>query len=116
MLDNKTHNILLINSYDIDNEWENQVKIGLKESIKDNLNFNIKKEYLDIRNNDNKNYIRDFEQFLNTKYKNNEFDMIITVDDEAFNLVRSNLFNENSIFYKKVIVFAGVNETINLTS
>ncbi len=114
--DNKTHNILLINSYDIDNEWENQVKIGLKESIKDNLNFNIKKEYLDIRNNDNKNYIRDFEQFLNTKYRNNEFDMIITVDDEAFNLVRSNLFNENSIFYKKVIVFAGVNETINLTS
>ena len=110
------YNILLINSYDIDNKWENRVKDGLKEVTKDNPNINIKTEYLDIRNNNNEYYIRDFETLLNTKYKDNAFDMIITVDDEAFNLVRKGLFDKNNIFYKKIIVFTGVNERINLTS
>ncbi len=110
------YNILLINSYDIDNKWENRVKDGLKEVTKDNPNINIKTEYLDIRNNNNEYYIRDFETLLNTKYKDNAFDMIITVDDEAFNLVRNGLFDKNNIFYKKIIVFTGVNERINLTS
>ena len=110
------YNILLINSYDIDNKWENRVKDGLKEVTKDNPNINIKTEYLDIRNNNNEYYIRDFETLLNTKYKDNDFDMIITVDDEAFDLVRKGLFDKNSIFYKKIIVFTGVNERINLTS
>lgn len=110
------YNTLLINSYDIDNKWENHIKDGLKEVIKDNPNINMKTEHLDIRNNNNKYYLRDFETLLNTKYKDNDFDMIITVDDEAFDLVRQGLFNKDSIFYKKTIVFIGVNEKINLTS
>ena len=109
------HNIFLINSYDTDNKWENRVKLGLKESIKDNSNINLKTEYLDIKNNENEKYIRDFENLLNTKYKNNNFDMIIAVDDEAFNFARANLFNKNSIFYKKTIVFTGVNDMVDLT-
>lgn len=113
---NHIHNILLINSYDIDNKWENSVKNGLKEVVKNNSNINIKTEYLDIRNNNNENYIRDFEKLLDTKYKNNEFDMIVTVDDESFDLVRNNLFNKESIFYKKIVAFTGVNERVNLTS
>ncbi|WP_434796291.1 sensor histidine kinase [Terrisporobacter vanillatitrophus] len=113
--DNKDlHNILLINSYDIDNKWENSIKDGFKESMKNNPNIKIKTEYLDIRNNNNQNYLKNFEKLLNTKYKDNNFDMIVTVDDEAFNLARQGLFNENSIFYKKIIVFTGVNEIINL--
>lgn len=116
-IDNKDmYNILLINSYDIDNNWENHVKDGLKEVIKDNPNINMKTEHLDIRNNNNEYYLRDFEILLNTKYKDNDFDMIITVDDEVFDLVRKGLFDKDSIFYKKIIVFTGVNEKINLTS
>lgn len=109
-------NILLINSYDIDNNWEVHVKEGLQEVIKDNPNINIKTEHLDIRNNNNKSYIRDFEELLNTKYEHRDFDMIITVDDEAFELVRHGLFKKNSIFYKKIIIFTGVNKRINFTS
>lgn len=112
--DKDIHNILLINSYDIDNTWEKYIKQGLKDVIKDS-NINIKTEYLDINNNNNEGYIRDFEKLLNTKYKNYEFDIIITVDDESFNLVRKGLFNENSIFYKKIIIFTGVNEIVNFT-
>lgn len=115
--DNKdVHNILLINSYDIDNKWENSIKDGFKESMENNPNINIKTEYLDIRNNNNINYLRDIEKLLNTKYKDSNFDMIVTVDDEAFNIARQGLFNINSIFYKKIIVTTGVSEMINLTS
>lgn len=115
--DNKDlHNILLINSYDIDNKWENSIKDGFKQSMKNNPNIKIKTEYLDIRNNNNQNYLKNFEKLLNTKYKDNNFDMIVTVDDEAFNLARQGLFNTNSIFYKKIIVFTGVSEIINLKS
>lgn len=114
--DNKdVHNILLINSYDIDNKWENSIKDGFKESMKNNPNINIKTEYLDIRNNNNEKYLRDFEKLLNTKYKDSNFDMVVTVDDEAFSLVRKGLLNKNSIFYKKIIVTTGVSEIINLT-
>lgn len=108
-------NILLINSYDMDNTWEKSIKYGLQEVIKNN-NFNIKTEYLDIENNNNESYIRDFEKLLNTKYKYNKFDMVITVDDEAFNLARKGLFDENSIFYKKIIVFTGANDISNFTA
>ncbi|WP_343342320.1 HAMP domain-containing sensor histidine kinase [Terrisporobacter petrolearius] len=114
--DNKgVHNILLINSYDIDNKWENSIKDGFKESTKDNLNINIKTEYLDIRNNNNEKYLRDFEKLLNTKYKDSNFDMVVTVDDEAFNLARKGLLNKDSIFYKKILVTTGVSEIINLS-
>ncbi|MEW9080444.1 sensor histidine kinase, partial [Terrisporobacter glycolicus] len=114
--DNKdVHNILLINSYDIDNKWENSIKDGFKESMKNNPNINIKTEYLDIRNNNNEKYLRDFEKLLNTKYKESNFDMVVTVDDEAFSLVRKGLLNKNSIFYKKIVVTTGVSEIINLT-
>lgn len=109
------HNILLINSYDIDNKWENSIKDGFKESTKDNPNINIKTEYLDIRNNNNEKYLRDFEKLLNTKYKDSNFDMVVTVDDEAFNLTRKGLLDEDSIFYKKIIVTTGVSEIINLS-
>ncbi|WP_419727478.1 ABC transporter substrate binding protein [Terrisporobacter petrolearius] len=115
--DNKgVHNILLINSYDIDNKWENSIKDGFKESTKDNPNINIKTEYLDIRNNNNKKYLRDFQKLLNTKYKDSNFDMVVTVDDEAFNLARKGLLDEDSIFYKKIIVTTGVSEIINLSA
>lgn len=114
--DNKgVHNILLINSYDIDNKWENSIKDGFKESTKDNPNINIKTEYLDIRNNNNEKYLRDFEKLLNTKYKDSNFDMVVTVDDEAFNLARKGLLHKDSIFYRKIIVTTGVSEIINLS-
>ncbi|MCC3868635.1 sensor histidine kinase [Terrisporobacter mayombei] len=115
--DNKDiHNILLINSYDIDNKWENSINDGFKESMKNNPNINIKTEYLDIRNNNNEKYLRDFEKLLNTKYRDSNFDMVVTIDDEAFNLARKGLLNKNSIFYKKIIVTTGVSELISLTS
>lgn len=113
---NDIRKILLINSYNVESIWEYKIIKGIKEEINENLNINIKMEYLDTANSQNQNYLDEYLELLNTKYKDDKFDMIVTVDDEAFNMVRKELFNEKSIFYKKTVVFTGVNDSLNLTS
>ena len=113
---NDIRKILLINSYNVESIWEYKIIKGIKEEINENLNINIKMEYLDTANSQNQNYLDEYLELLNTKYKDDKFDMIVTVDDEAFNMVRKELFNEKSIFYKKTVVFTGVNNSLNLTS
>lgn len=113
---NDIHKILLINSYNVESIWEYKIIKGIKEEINENLNINIKMEYLDTANSQNQNYLDEYLELLNTKYKDDKFDMIVTVDDEAFNMVRKELFNEKSIFYKNTVVFTGVNNSLNLTS
>lgn len=113
---NDIRKILLINSYNVESIWEYKIIKGIKEEINENLNINIKMEYLDTANSQNQNYLDEYLELLNTKYKDDEFDMIVTVDDEAFNMVRKELFNEKSIFYKNTVVFTGVNNSLNLTS
>ena len=113
---NDIRKILLINSYNVESIWEYKIIKGIKEEINENLNINIKMEYLDTANSQNQNYLDEYLELLNTKYKDDKFDMIVTVDDEAFNMVRKELFNEKSIFYKKTVVFTGVNNRLNLTS
>ena len=113
---NDIHKILLINSYNVESIWEYKIIKGIKEEINENLNINIKMEYLDTANSQNQNYLDEYLELLNTKYKEDNFDMIVTVDDEAFKMVRKELFNEKSIFYKNTVVFTGVNDSLNLTS
>ena len=113
---NDIRKILLINSYNVESIWEYKIIKGIKEEINENLNINIKMEYLDTANSQNQNYLDEYLELLNTKYKDDKFDMIVTVDDEAFNMVRKELFNEKSIFYKNTVVFTGVNDSLNLTS
>ena len=113
---NDIRKILLINSYNVESIWEYKIIKGIKEEINENLNINIKMEYLDTANSQNQNYLDEYLELLNTKYKDDKFDMIVTVDDEAFNMVRKELFNEKSIFYKNTVVFTGVNNSLNLTS
>ena len=113
---NDIRKILLINSYNVESIWEYKIIKGIKEEINENLNINIKMEYLDTANSQNQNYLDEYLELLNTKYKDDKFDMIVTVDDEAFNVVRKELFNEKSIFYKNTVVFTGVNNSLNLTS
>ena len=111
---NDTFNVLLINSYDTDDNWEVRVKEGLKEVIKTKKNINLKTEYLDIRNNNSDSYIKEFSELLNAKYKSKDIDAVITVDDEAFQLIRHGLFKKDSVFYKKIIIFTGVNDRTDI--
>ncbi len=53
---------------------------------------------------------------LNSTYEHGEFEIVITIDDYAFDLIRSQLFNKDSIFYRQEMLFSGVNSALHLTS
>lgn len=111
-LENKK--ILILGSYNIDSEWELSVINGFKSSPGFNYDVNI--EFLDSKNyNSDENTYNEFLDLLNAKYKNQNIDCILTIDDEALTLVRNNLFNEESIFYKTKTVFVGVNHYFSRT-
>lgn len=104
--------VLILGSYDSQNKWEESIIKGLQESIDENIS--IKVDFLDSKSIDTDIYNKSFIDLLNLKYKNDSIDCILTIDDEALELVRNNLFKEESFIYKKPIVFVGANSKINL--
>lgn len=89
---------------------------GIREFLNKNSNVNLKYEYLDVSSFSDNEYYIDTLHLLELKYNDQNIDLIITVDDEAFNFVRANLFNENSFMNKHNVFFVGVNKSITLTT
>ena len=118
--DDKILNILVINSYDTKDKWEQYISKGIYNTLKKlktkDLELDIEFEYLDIRKRNDKEYLDSFSELLNTKYQNKDIDIVFTVDDEAFNFAKSKVLNTDSILYHKQIIFIGVNQDIELSS
>ena len=74
-LKNNTLNILIINSYDSNNQWERHILRGFESKLKElkpkDLEINIELEYLDIKKRSDKAYIKSFDDLINTKYQYN---------------------------------------------
>ena len=104
--------VLIIGSYSPANKWESSILQGFENS---NDRYIAKTEFLDSKVLESKEYDEGFINFLNIKYKDSNIEYIITLDDEAFQLVRKNLFNENLFIYKKKVIYVGINETVFLT-
>lgn len=105
-------NILIVNSYHNGHKWESNVLEGFLGSMEeyDNPYVNIKLEYLDFRSSNDSLYLDTFKNFLTTKYPKGSIDAIYTIDDEAYNLLASEISNPKSEFYQLPLVFSGVNE------
>lgn len=108
------YNILIINSYDSQNQWEHLIFEGLRDALASSYNVEFEVEFLDSKNSFSDDYIKGFSEFINLKYKDTKIDAVLTLDDEAFFVVRNNIFNENSLFYKKPTIFLGVNNPVVL--
>ena len=119
-LKNNTLDILVINSYGANNQWENHILNGFEDKLKElkpkDLKINIQLEYLDIKKRSDKAYIKSFDDLINTKYQYKHIDIVLALDDEAFNFVKSQVLNPNSILYHKQVLFAGVNKIEQLTN
>ena len=91
--DDKILNVLVISSYNPKDEWEMNMFKGLSETLDklkpDNLDLDIKCEYLDIRERNDKEYLKSFNELLNTKYKDKDIDVVFAIDDEAFEFIKS---------------------------
>lgn len=111
----KPYTILILNSYNVLSKWENYISSSIYDNISTNKNIIINVEYLDARNTFDEDYQNNFNSLLSLKYDTDEIDAIIAIDDEAFMFSKDRLFDESSIFYKKPIIFSGVNSELNLT-
>ena len=113
--ENSDYNILIVNSYNRENQWENSIVDELKKDLSyyEKIKYNL--EYLDSKTNSTKEYQDTFLNLLNLKYKGTDIDVILTIDDEAFNLIRPSIFDEQSFAYKIPMVSVGINNKIFLT-
>lgn len=105
--------ILIIGSYSERNYWEQSIIEGFKDAAGDK--HIVKIEFLDSESLESEEYDNSFISLLNLKYKGN-IDYIITMDDEAFDLIRKEIFNPELFTYKVPILFVGVNENVELTN
>ncbi|MGL5353230.1 MAG: hypothetical protein ACRDA5_07875, partial [Clostridium sp.] len=80
----------------------------MKRKLDTNKYINISYEYLDSRTRYDTQYLNSFSNLLDLKYSDDPIDAILSIDDEAFDFARNNLFNHNSVLYKKPIIFTGV--------
>ena len=106
--------ILIIGSYSPKNKWEVSITKGFWDAGKDRSP--VKAEFLDSESFEEEGYEESFINFLNVKYKDSNIDYIVTLDDEAFQLIRSKLFDNQSFIYEKNIIFAGVNNYVTLSN
>lgn len=105
--------VLILGSYSLSNTWENEIILGFNEAI-DKTDY-ISVEFLDSKTPYSPDYYKSLLNTLNLKYNDDNFDYIITLDDEAFDFARNCLFNKDSFAYKKQIIFVGVNTVVNIT-
>lgn len=112
----KAFNVLVLNSYNANNQWESLVYDGLKKKLSTTSNINLTLEFLDSKTLFTNEYKSSFMELLNMKYKDCPIDAILTIDDEALSFLRENLFIESSIFYKKPTIFIGSNNLITLST
>lgn len=109
----KGKKILVIGSYSVHNEWENDILTGFSEKLSGKDTVWV--EYLDSGSEHagEENYYNSFLELLNIKYKDEHIDSIFLMDDEALEFARKNLFNKDSFLYKKPLFFVGVNQYID---
>jgi signal transduction histidine kinase len=89
--------------------WENSI-ISSIDSVfidsKQNINVNI--QYLDFNNISQDTYSKDIYNFYKYKYKNTEFDAVITLDDLNDSAFKFMLKYGNELFPNTPIIFGGV--------
>ncbi|MCX8031535.1 MAG: PAS domain S-box protein [Thermodesulfovibrionales bacterium] len=108
--DDKKKKILILHSYHIGYPWSDGIQKGLSEQLNKVSNLDIYTEYMDlIRNKNEESYLEKLESLFIKKYtsKNFKFDVIISVDDDAFFFLLS---RRDRFFKDTPIVFCGVND------
>ncbi|ACM92308.1 PAS/PAC sensor signal transduction histidine kinase [Nautilia profundicola AmH] len=101
-------NILILNSYSIQLAWTKGELEGVLHVLKDNKDLKKYIEFMDtkiFRPTPMRMY--NYYYYLKNKYKNIDFDIIITTDDNALNFVRK--YKDFPLFKKAKVFFCGVN-------
>jgi len=107
--DGDKHHVLFLQSYDPQNAWTREISRGFFETIDDQRgSILVSEEYMDTKRNRSDAYYDNFTTYFEQKYKDEEFSLIVTADNNAFNYVRE---RNRSFFGNTPVVFVGLNPT-----
>jgi diguanylate cyclase (GGDEF)-like protein len=79
-------NLLILHSYSSDYDWTNELNRGIEDILKDK-DITYHTEYIDAKTKFSPVYIQNYQNMLETKYKNVKFDLIISTDQEAYEFI-----------------------------
>ncbi len=99
-------NVVVLHSYNSGLSWTDNITKGILDEFKleQNRTVNLRFEYMDAKNFENKEHFKIYEQFISQKYQNVKIDLIICVDNPAFD------FLQTCYTFKGVpVVFCGLN-------
>lgn len=103
----KHKKILVLNSYHAGSKGSDGIVLGFNETLRKSLpSAEITIEYLDSINNRGPEYDRRILDMLRFKYINKSFDLVVSTDDYAFNVLEQ---NRDDFFGKTPVVFCGTN-------
>lgn len=106
--------IFLLNSYNDQLEWSNEVMSGINDAMMKYFpNARIRIEYMDTKNISGDEYFEELYKTYHYKYGKEKFDAIISMDDNALKFL---LRYRDALFSDVPIFFCGVNllETHNI--
>jgi HD-GYP domain-containing protein (c-di-GMP phosphodiesterase class II)/ABC-type uncharacterized transport system substrate-binding protein len=97
--------VLILNSYNPGLSWSDGELEGIY-SVLEEESINIYVEYLDSKRFGDDNSLNIFKEYFVKKFSNFTFDVVIALDNNAFDFVLSNY---ESLFLGTPIVYAGIN-------
>jgi len=105
--ENKIKNVLILNSYHQGFQWNDNLVKGIKAVLKPTDNINLHIESMDTKRIYTPEHLKNLLNLYQHKFRNIEFDLIITSDNNAFNFIRK---HRNLLFPQAPVVFFGVND------
>lgn len=104
---NRRPHILILNSYHNGYEWSDSIVDEIMSIFKTKLpNTDISIEYMDTKKVSGEQYYEELYKIYNYKYSNQKIDVIISIDNNAFDFL---LKYRDDLFSKTPVVFCGVN-------
>ncbi|MZP30713.1 ATP-binding protein [Heliobacterium undosum] len=101
--------VLIINSYHKGFVWTEDVVRGIESVLKPlelKLNLELYTEYMDTKRYNGQGYEESMYRYLQEKYRQDHFDLIIASDDDAMNFLQK---YQQRLFSNVPVVFCGVN-------
>ena len=104
--------ILILNSYHQGMPWFQNIKKGLFSVLKPQENdVTIHIEDMDTKRFYNEEYLENLKNVYKLKYKNSNFDLILSTDNSAYEFLKD---YKKELFGETPVVFAGLNNYENI--
>ena len=105
--DNQQKKVFILHSYHRSLAWDDTIDRAIESTFRESdQNIEIQIEYMDTKRIFEDKYLKQLFELYKNKFKNQRFDAIICIDNNALNFL---INHRDDIFPKTPVVFCGVN-------